>query len=224
MNNKENIIIYGNGRIAKILSHYLSQSFNVKAFTVDDEFIVETSLEGISVVPFSKVEILYPPEDYKMFIAVGYVQMNDIRALKFNEATEKGYKLPNYVHSSVHIHKNFKMGSGNIILDHVSVQPYSSMGDNNIIWSNAVIAHGCQLGDTNWVTSGTVIAGDSILKSQCFLGINCTVGHNVTVEDKSFIGANTAVTKNTQPGEVYISKDGIKYRLDSSRFLKFAGV
>jgi acetyltransferase-like isoleucine patch superfamily enzyme len=56
------------------------------------------------------------------------------------------------------------------------------------------------------------------------LGINSTIGHNVTIEDENFIGANTLVTKSTEEKEVFISKEGEKFRLDSRRFLQFTGV
>ena len=41
---------------------------------------------------------------------------------------------------------------------------------------------------------------------------------------ETFIGANTLITKNTSEKEVFISKDGEKFRLDTERFLKFTGI
>jgi hypothetical protein len=44
------------------------------------------------------------------------------------------------------------------------------------------------------------------------------------LEDETFIGANTLVTKDTNKGDVFISKPGEYFRLDSQRFLQFAKV
>lgn len=220
----ENLIIYGNGKIAKIVYHFLKKHFNIVAFTVDNEFIQELNIETIPVVPFENVEKSYNIKNHKIIIAVGYVQMNNIREQKYLEAKEKGYQFVNYIHHSVDIHDNVVIGENNIILDHVTIQPYASIGNNNFIWSNAVVAHGSTIGDVNWVTSGVVISGDSTIKSKCFLGVNATIGHNIVVENENFIGANTLVTKNTKEKEVFISKEGEKFRLDSKRFLQFTGV
>lgn len=220
----QKIIIYGNGKIAKIIYQFLKKEYEVVAFTVEKDYLKEDFIEGLPVVSFENIEKEYDTSRHKMIIAVGYVQMNTIREQKYLEAKKKGYEFINYIHPSVEMHDNIKIGENNIILDHVTIQPYATIGNSNFIWSNAVIAHGCILGDTNWITSGVVISGDTTLKSKCFLGVNATIGHSIILENENFIGANTLVTKNTNEKEVFISKDGEKFRLDSQRFLQFAGV
>lgn len=220
----DKVIIYGNGRIAKIIYQFIKNTYEVAGFTVDENYIEDKTIEGLPLVAFKNIENMYSPDDYKMLIAVGYIQMNNIRDIKYLEAFSKGYDFINYIHPSVQMHDNIKLGKNNIILDNVSLQPYSSIGNSNFIWSNAVIAHGTKIGDTNWITSGVVISGDSTISSKCFLGVNATIGHNVVIEDENFIGANTLVTKSTNKKEVFISKEGENFRLDSHRFLQFTEV
>jgi sugar O-acyltransferase (sialic acid O-acetyltransferase NeuD family) len=220
----QKIIIYGNGRVSKIIYQFVKKSFDVVAFTVDKEYAQKNTVEGLPLLPFENIENELPAKDHKMLIAVGYVQMNNIREKKYKEAKEKGYQFINYIHPSVDMHDNIIFGENNIVLDHVTVQPYSQIGNSNFIWSNAVIAHGSIIGSNNWITSGVVVSGDSVIKSKCFLGVNATIGHNITIEDENFIGANVLVTKSTNEKEVYISRDGEKFRLDSQRFLQFTGV
>lgn len=220
----QKIIIYGNGKIAKIIYQFIKKEYEVVAFTVENDYLKENLIEGLPVTPFENIEKAYDTSKHKMIIAVGYVQMNDIRERKYLDAKKKGYEFINYIHPSVEMHDNIKIGENNIILDHVTIQPYATIGDSNFIWSNAVIAHGCEIGDTNWITSGVVISGDTTVKSKCFLGVNATIGHSIILENENFIGANTLITKNTHEKEVFISKDGEKFRLDSQRFLQFAGV
>ncbi len=220
----QDILIYGNGKIAKVIYQFVKKQFNVVAFTVDSEFIDEDNIEGLALIPFENIQNRYNPCYYKMIIAVGYIQMNNIREKKYHEAKEKGYDFINYIHPSIEIHDSIKIGENNIILDYATIQPYVTIGNSNFIWSNAVIAHGSTVGDTNWIASGVVISGDANIKSKCFLGVNATIGHNTTIEDENFIGANTLVTKSTNDKEVFISKEGEKFRLDSQRFLHFTGV
>ena len=218
------VIIYGNGKMAKIVYQYIKKEFEVVAFTVDEKFIKEREIESLPLVPFDKIESIYSPKKYQMIIAIGYIQMNTIREQKYLEAKSKGYEFFNYIHNSVMQHDTMVIGENNIILDNVSIQPYVEIGSSNFIWSNAVIAHGSIVGDANWVTSGVIVSGDVVIRSKCFLGVNATIGHNVILEDETFIGANTLMTKNTNKKEVFISRDGEKFRLDSQRFLQFAGV
>ena len=218
------VIIYGNGKIAKIIYQFVKKQFDVIAFTVDESYIEESSVEGLPLIAFEHVQDKFSIKEHKMLIAVGYVQMNNIREQKYIEAKKKGYNFINYIHPSVEMHENLKIGENNIILDHATIQPYANLGNTNFLWSNAVVAHGCVVGNANWIASGVVISGDTIIKSNCFFGVNATIGHNITIENENFIGANTLVTKNTSEKEVFISKEGEKFRLDSQRFLKFTGV
>lgn len=220
----EKIIIYGNGKIAKTVYQFVKKKFDVIAFTVDKKYVEKNNQEGLPLISFDHVQNIYHVNDYKMLIAVGYVEMNGIREQKYKEGKEKGYSFINYIHPSVEIHDNVQIGENNIILDHATIQPYVTMGNSNFVWSNAVVAHGSTIGDANWITSGVVISGDTTIKSRCFLGVNATIGHNITIADENFIGANTLVAKSTKDKEVFISREGEKIRLDSQRFLQFAGV
>jgi sugar O-acyltransferase (sialic acid O-acetyltransferase NeuD family) len=218
------LIIYGNGRIAKVLYQFVKKKISVCCFTVDKKFINESTFEGLPLIAFEEIDSHYPPTNHSMLIGVGYHKMNSVRNSKFEQAKIKGYQISNFIHDSVVIHDTLKIGEGNVILDHASIHPDVIIGNNNFIWSNATVAHGCTVENDCWITSGTTIAGDTIVKSGCFLGVNSTVGHNIVVASETFVGANCLISKNTEPKSVYISKDSAKFFLDSDRFLKFSGV
>ncbi|XSZ47744.1 hypothetical protein ACP8HZ_05615 [Francisella noatunensis] len=103
------------------------------------------------LIEFEDIQNQCDPKEHKMLIAVGYVQMNNIRERKYQEAKKKGFSFINYIHPSVEIHENIEMGENNIVLDHVTIQPYVKIGSSNFVWSNAVIAHGSVIDDTNWM-------------------------------------------------------------------------
>lgn len=218
------LIIFGTGKIAQVLYYFLKKEHNIVAFTIDREAMDETRLFDLPVIAFEEIEEFLLPKRHSMLIAVGYHQMNGFREARFAEAKSKGYGSINYIHPSVDLHGNIEIGENNVVLDHVSLHPFVKIGDSNFIWSNAVIAHGCTIEDNCWITSGVTIAGDTTIKSNAFLGVNATIGHSITIERENFIGANTKISKDTKAKEVYISRDGEKSRLDSERFLQFAGV
>ncbi len=218
------LIIYGNGRIARIIYQYVKTQYDVVFFTVEASYLAGSSMEGFPVLPFESIEQTCSPHEFVMLVAVGYVQMNRVRQKKALEAKEKGYRLINYIHPTVHMHDDLVLGENNVILDQVSIQPGVRIGDNNFIWSNAVVAHGCTVEDNCWITSGATIAGDSTIKSGSFLGVNSTIGHNIVIGTNNFIGANSLIVQSTTSYAVYVSRESEKHRLDSNRFLKFTGV
>jgi sugar O-acyltransferase (sialic acid O-acetyltransferase NeuD family) len=219
------IIIYGNGKIAGILYQYMKRSYEVVAFTVDQIVMSDKKkFCGLPLIAFNKVENYFPVDEYKMIIAIGYINMNNLRMQKYREAKQKGYEFINYIHPSVIIHDDLIMGHNNVIFDHVSIQPGASMGHSNYFWSNSVLAHGSSVEDGNWITSGAVISGDTKLGSRIFLGINASIGHNIIIGDECFIGANALVTKQTIANSVWINREAEQFRLESKRFLTFTGM
>lgn len=217
------LVIYGNGQMARMLLSFFSERFDVVAFAVDRTVIVEHTLESLPVIPFDEIESVFPPENHRMIIAVGYLEMNDLRARKYEEAKAKGYRFENYIHPSVVQHPNVNMGENNVLLDHVSIHPNSSLGNSNFISSNASIGHGCRIGNNCWINAGVSIGGETEIGDNCFLGINATVGDNIELAERCYVGANTLVSRSTQAEEVHISASGERFPLPSADFLKFIG-
>jgi len=82
------IIIFGAGKIADEAYFYLANDspHEIVAFTVDREHLNATEKLGLPVVAFVEVVQLYPPHEFKMFVAVGYQDLNKFRARKYKEA------------------------------------------------------------------------------------------------------------------------------------------
>jgi sugar O-acyltransferase (sialic acid O-acetyltransferase NeuD family) len=215
------LIIYGNGQMARMFLHFARLEYDVVALTVDRSVLTESVIDGLPVVPFDEIETAYPPSENQLITAVGYLEMNSLRARKYEEGLAKGYAFANYVHSSVIRHPGIAMGGNNIILDHVAIHPYTQLGNSIFVASNASIGHGCTIGNNCWINSGVSIGGETEIGEACFLGINATIGDNIQIGSQCFVGANTLVTRNTLAEEVYVSASGERFPLSSQAFLKF---
>jgi len=215
------LIIYGNGQMASMFVHFARDEFDVVAFTVDRPCISTSDLEDLPVVPFDEIQTEFPPDDHLMIVAVGYLEMNRLRARKHEEGKAMGYRFANYIHPSVIRHDAIEFGENNVILDHVAIHPHTRIGSGIFICSNATIGHGCTIGDYCWINSGVSIGGETWLEDGCFLGINATIGDNILVGRRNYVGANTLVSRSTAPEEVYISAAGERFPLTSEAFLKF---
>lgn len=220
------LVIFGAGKTAQVVHHYFKHDspHEVVAFTCDADFIQDEQLFGLPVVPFESVENSHPPDDFEMFVAVGYEKLNQFRAYKYAEAKRIGYELICYVSSQSGIVGDREIGDNCLVMENACVQPHAKIGNDVFVWGGALIGHHCEIGDHCWITSHASIAGSTRIGSHCFIGINATIGHEVTVGAHSLVGAGTRVTKSVGEKTVLIAPDTEPYRLDSERFLALTGL
>ena len=222
--NKSEVIIFGTGKIAQLLHATLADDtqtpLKVAGFCLDSDYFETDNFSGLPVVRFDDAPKVFPPHKYKMLVALGYHQMNAVRAARCSAAAALGYELPGYIHPDASVSKAARIGQNCLIMDKVSVAPFAVIGDNVSLYPNSTVAHHAQVGDNVWVTSGTVVGGNSKIGNNCFLGLNCTIGHNVEIGERNFIGAGAVVTKCTSDNEVHVLADTPKHRLNTDQFLK----
>jgi sugar O-acyltransferase (sialic acid O-acetyltransferase NeuD family) len=216
------VVIFGAGKISDVAYFQLTNDspHEIVAFTVDSPYLKQEEKYGLPVVPFEEINGRYPPDDYKMFIAVGYQDLNRFRAQKYEEAKTKGYELISYISSRASNFAKVEIGDNCFILENAVIQPCTQVGNDVFFWSGNHLGHHASIGDHCYVSGQVVISGGAVVKSFCFLGVNATIGHEITVGEESFIGAGTLVTKNVAPKSVYIAPDTQKFRLDSDSFLR----
>lgn len=216
------IVIFGAGKIADEAYFYLTNDspHEVVAFTVDREHMVGEHKLDLPLVAFEDVLTKYPPAEFRMFVAVGYQELNKFRARKYEEAKAKGYKLISYVSSLASNFGNVQTGDNCFILEFAVIQPCSAIGNNVFIWSGNHVGHHAQVGDHCYIAGNVVISGNTVIEPYCFLGVSATIGHEVRIGAESFVGAGTLITKNADPKSVFITGDTPKFRLDSTSFLR----
>lgn len=216
------VVIFGAGKIADVAYFQLTNDspHQVVAFSVDGEYLSQKEKWGLPVIAFDDVLNVYPPDDFKMLVAVGYQDLNRFRARKYEEAKAKGYELISYVSSRASNFSNVQIGDNCMILENAVLQPCTKMGNDVFFWNGNHLGHHARIEDHCYVAGQVVISGAAVIEPYCFLGVNSTIGHEVTIGRESFIGAGALVTKNVAPKSVHIVADTPKFRLDSGSFLK----
>src|SRR5713101_7706932 len=98
------VVIFGSGVGADTAFRYLSRdsSHELCGFTVEAQFRTRELLHGLPVVDYAEVTQRFPTSAYQMFVALGFQQMNRLRAAKYLDAKSKGYKFISYVHSQAY--------------------------------------------------------------------------------------------------------------------------
>lgn len=216
--NKQKIIIFGTGDIAQIANYYfeIDSDCDVVAFTVDKAYCKESTYENKPLVPFEDILDIYPPDSYKLFIAVSYAKMNKLRELKYHEAKTRGYQLVSYISSKCTYLSQFKAGDNCFIFEDNTIQPFVKIGDNVTLWSGNHIGHHSIIESHNFISSHVVISGHCHVESNCFIGVNATIGHQVKIAGETLVGAGSIITKNTDPGSVYVPAKSIKLDKNSN--------
>ena len=211
------VIIFGTGGFAKIIYLYLQKdpSFNIIAFTANEQTIKEKTLYDLPIIPFETIEEKYSPNEHEMFIALGYTDMNRKRAKFFKEAKDKGFKLISYVHPSTIVNDEFQMGENCFIFENNVIQPFVKLEDNIIIWTGNVISHHTTIMSHCFIVSHVAIAGNTVIEPYCFIGINATIRNSIRIAKDCIIGAGTVILKNTNEKEVYTSKSTVKLDITS---------
>ncbi len=206
------IIVFGTGDIAQIANYYfnIDSPYEVVAFTVDGKYCNEKTFEGKPLIPFEEIENHYPPEEYAMFIALSYKDMNRLREKKFYEAKEKGYELVSYVSSKCTYLSQYEPGENCFIFEDNTIQPFVKIEDNVVIWSGNHIGHHSTIKAHNFISSHVVISGHCVIEPHCFLGVNATLAHGTRIAEGCLIGAGSIITKATEPWSVYVPARSIK--------------
>lgn len=210
--------------MAEVLLYFFRHhsDYEVAACTADRSYLTGDTWQNLPAVAFEEVEKHYSPEKYAMFIALGYQELNALRARKCAEAKAKGYALVSYVHPQSGLPQDCEYGENCFIMNSVLIHPRVRLGNDVFVWSGAMIGHHTSIGDHCWITSCANISGVVTVGERCFFAVNATVGHNVVIGDECFIGANALVTKGAENKQVFLTGDTKAFRLDSHQFLRMS--
>lgn len=198
--NEKKLIIFGTGQIAELAYYYFSSDseYSVQAFSVDKEYIESEDFFELPVIAFEEIQASFPPEDYEMFIALSYSEVNSIRKKKYFAAREKGYKLASYISSRATILNDMSIGDNCFILENNTIQPFVSIGNNVTLWSGNHIGHHSEICDHVFMASHVVVSGGVHIGSQSFLGVNATLINNISIGEGCVIGAGALVNSSVE--------------------------
>jgi sugar O-acyltransferase (sialic acid O-acetyltransferase NeuD family) len=202
---KQPIVLFGGGEMAEVIRYYFTHDsiYDVVALTVDREHAGEISSD-LPVVPFDEIESRYPPDRFKMFVALSYRSVNQVRARKYAEAREKGYTLVSYVNSKSTTWPDLSIGDNCFIFENNVIQPFVKIGSDVILWSGNHIGHHSTIHDHCFLASHIVVSGGVTIEPLTFIGVNATLRDHVRIAAECVIGAGALILKDTNPKEVYV--------------------
>jgi sugar O-acyltransferase (sialic acid O-acetyltransferase NeuD family) len=199
------LVIVGDSAIAEIAFEYFTHDseYEVAAFAVESAYLSRERLFDVPVVAFEAVEGLFDPSDHDLFVAVGYAEMNRVRARLAAEAKRKGYALASYVSSRAFVWHNVEIGENAFVFENNVLQPFVRIGNNVTFWSGNHIGHHSVIHDNCFISSHVVVSGFCDVGAHCFLGVNATIANNVAIGSYCLIGAGAHIPRDVEPGGIY---------------------
>jgi len=218
----EQLVIVGAGEFAEIACEYFTHDspYTVAAFAVERPFLTSPELFGRPVVPLDEVERLYPPAEYRAFVAVTYTQLNRVRARLYHAVRAKGYAPASYVSSRAFVWPNATIGENCFVFENNVIQYRAAVGNNVVLWSGNHVGHRAVIRDHCFVSSHVVISGYCEVGEHCFLGVNSCVADRVKVAPDCVIGAGAVIAADTEPGKVYKGERAVASRASSLAVFK----
>ena len=204
----EKVIIYGNKAVARETYRCLKYYSNceVSGFTVDSKFLEGHCLFGLPVIPFDIVKKTWPPDTYKMFIAVGYVKNNNIRKDCYFLSRDMGYKLITFISPKSIVYPETRIGD-NCLIDHYSViSADAKIGNNVIIGPGCLIGHDVVIGDHCFLAGGACVAGGVNIGSCCYLGMRSIIRNGISIGNNCVIGAGAIMLENAEDKSVHLGE------------------
>lgn len=217
------VVLFGTGDFARIAHVYLTHDSprEVAAFTVHERYIENDRLLDTPVVPFERLVESHPPDQYAMFVAIGFSKVNARRREMYEACKALGYELITYVNSKAIHWGTLDIGDNCFVFEANVIQPFVRIGNNVVLWSGNHVGHDAVIGDHCFIASHAVISGNVTIGDRSFVGVNATFRDGITVGEANVIGAGAVIMGDTEPEAVFAVPSTSLHRRKSSELRGF---
>ncbi|AGG87827.1 MULTISPECIES: acetyltransferase [Rhodanobacter] len=200
------LVLIGAGEFAQIACEYFEHDsdYDVAAFGVERAYLTQPRLAGHPVVACETLETDYPPGEVEVFVAIPASQLNRLRTRLYQELKRRGYRFATYVSTRAFVWRNAEVGENSFIFEGNVIQPFVRIGNNCILWSGNHVGHRTVVHDNVFIASHAVVSGYCEIGAGSFVGVNTTFNDHVKVAPDNVIGSGALVTRDTEPGRIYV--------------------
>lgn len=97
------------------------------------------------------------------------------------------------IHPSASVSRSAKLGSGSVILQHVTVASDATVGRHVYILPNSIISHGALVDDFATIAGGVCISGNVRVGFSCYIGTNAALRDGVSIGERALVGMSSVV-------------------------------
>lgn len=150
-------------------------------------------------------------DDLRKFISQGYYFINTI--LRIDGQNERIYmfeklgipdsQLATFIHPTVYIAPNVKLGAGCVIMPLVAISSNTILGKGCIVMVSATLGHDNVIGNYCHIAAQACVGAYLKIGDGVHIGLNSTIRENLTIGDYSTLGMGAVLTKNIGNKEIW---------------------
>jgi sugar O-acyltransferase (sialic acid O-acetyltransferase NeuD family) len=198
------LAIFGAGGAGREVAEWARDcGYKEITLAVDDDFFVESKVNGYRVIPFSKIET----GEYTWLVAVGDPLVREVIVKKL----ENLVKFTTLIHPAARVQSRSLVGEGVLVGPGVVVSSDVTIGRHVFINSMSYIGHNGVINDFVTISPCAAILGNCKIESHVFLGANSSIKEGTTISSGAVIGMGTVVINNLSNG-VYVGNPARKIR------------
>jgi len=191
--------IFGANSLTKLLIEFINEDGGtVESVVVDDEHWSSELFHGVPRLRYSSVR-----RPTRIVSAVGYKDMRARRRI-FDRLKQDGHDIANYISSRADVSRSVQIGTGNIVMPGVVIEPLARIGSGNLFWSRTLICHEVIVGDHNYIAANCVVGGHSHIGDLCFMGNSSTTIDGVALADETHALPGSILFEDTEAHTKYL--------------------
>ena len=204
-----NSVIIGAGTQGQVLCTYLKEAnVNVIGFIDDNIKLVGERVLGLPVIGTYRDLFTHKFKSMidDVFCPIG---ANRIRVTYLSSLKEFGYGITSYIHPSVIISPEVKLGEAIYMFPGNIVMPHTEIGSYFMVNTCSTIAHHTTIHDGVFISSGVNIGALINVKKYAYIGMGVTAMTGIkTIGRDCLIGAGTVVIKDVPDRAVIVGNPG----------------
>jgi sugar O-acyltransferase (sialic acid O-acetyltransferase NeuD family) len=179
-----------------------SGQFDVVGFFDDDADKLGTALDGALVLgPVSDV-LRYP--EARVVVCVGAGSGRARVVARLAALGLPSHRYATVIDSSVRLPEGCRIGSGSILLGHVTLTAGVTLGDHVVVMPGVTLTHDDVVEDFATFAAGVSLGGGVTIGRGAYLGMNASVRERVSVGAGAIIGMGAAVLDDVPGGETWV--------------------
>lgn len=203
------LVIAGAGTYGSVYKYYIEEQskHTVIGFADDDESKIGQKVNG--------VEVICKTRDFEKIRSLGVegviapIGDNRIRLNLLIDYISQGFQTPSFIHNSVVIPRELKIGRGVYILPGSIIMPFVEIHDFVMISIGVKVAHHTILGEASFLSTGVNIGAMIDFGKCAFAGIGSTISTGVKrIGNYAIIGAGSVIIRDVEDHAVIVGNPG----------------